>query len=145
MANRTATTPSRLVTFAGAASVLSLLVIVPFQMHQIDCFIAQHLAQLPAPKRPGSNVFFLNPRGGFYLADMIQIDPLLRGPDLLLASRGAPLDAQLMRQNWPDARHIAGGVWGEQWYVAPSVQSGSGEAREKPTMRFDFHESGRPD
>jgi hypothetical protein len=145
MANRTDAARSRLVTFAGAAAVLSLLVIVPFQMHQIEGFIAQHLAQVPAPKRPGGNVFFLNPRGGFYLADMIQIDPLLRGPDLLLASRGAPLDAQLMRQNWPDARHIAGGVWGEQWYVAPSVQSGSGEAREKPTMRFDFHESGRPD
>ncbi len=106
-----------LISFAGAAAVLSFCLIVPFQLWQIERFIAQHLAQLPAPIRPGKNVYFINPRAGFYLADMIQIDPLLRGPDLLLVSRGAGLDAQLIRQNWPNARETAHGLWGRQWTI----------------------------
>jgi len=90
----------RLVSFAGAAAILNLLIVIPFQMHEISEVISQHLAQLPPPKRPGNNVYFIHPQGGFYVADMIQIDPLLRERDLLLASRGAELDSQLIRQNW---------------------------------------------
>jgi hypothetical protein len=147
MARRNSEPTKRLVTFGGAASILSLIIIAPFQMYQIEGFISRHLAQLPSPKRPGGNVFFLNPRGGFYLADMVQNDPLLRGPDLLLASRGAPLDAQLMRQNWPDARPVARGAWGEQWYLSPSDDRGLGESRSgvgsksgPDHMAFDFRE-----
>ena len=97
---------SRLASFAGAAAILNLLVVMPFQMHQINGFISQHLAQLPPPKRPGNNVYFIHPRGGFYVADMVQFDPLLRDPDLMLVSHGAELDAELIRQNWPDAVKI---------------------------------------
>ncbi|MEO7206141.1 MAG: hypothetical protein ABI145_05000, partial [Steroidobacteraceae bacterium] len=34
----------RLISFAGASAILSLLLLIPFQMRQIDQFIAQHLA-----------------------------------------------------------------------------------------------------
>jgi len=114
----------RLVTFAGATAILSLAFIVPLQLVQIEDVISQHLQQLPVPQRPGSNVFFIKPLGGFYMADMIQIDPLLRGPDLLLATRGDSLDAELIRQNWPGAREIARGPWGRQWHIdAPVIGS----------------------
>jgi hypothetical protein len=112
----------RLVSFAGAAAILNLVVVMPFQMHQISEVISQHLAQLPPPKRPGNNVYFIHPRGGFYVADMVQIDPLLRTRDLLLVSHGAELDAQLIRQNWPDAVKIAGGRAADQWYLGPQDQ-----------------------
>ena len=105
----------RLAAFAGAAAVLSLVAIVPLQLHQIHGFIAQQLAQLPAPRRPGHNVWFVHPRAGFYLADMIQIDPLLRGPDLVLVSHGTQLDVEWVRRNRPDAELVAGGGWGQQW------------------------------
>ncbi len=109
----------RLVSFAGAAAVLNLVVVMPFQMHEISEVISQHLAQIPPPKRPGNNVYFIHPRGGFYVADMVQIDPLLRNRDLLLVSRGAYLDAQLIRQNWPSAVKIASGRAADQWYLGP--------------------------
>jgi hypothetical protein len=110
---------SRLLSFAGAAAILNLAIVMPFQLHQISDVIAQHLAQLPPPQRPGNNIYFIHPRGGLYVADMVQIDPLLRDPDLLLVSRGAQLDAQLMRQNWPGAVEIAGGPAADQWYLGP--------------------------
>jgi hypothetical protein len=107
----------RLVSFAGAAAILNLVVVMPFQMHEISEVISQHLAQIPPPIRPGNNVYFIHPRGGFYVADMVQIDPLLRNRDLLLVSRGAYLDTQLIRQNWPSAVKIASGRAADQWYL----------------------------
>jgi hypothetical protein len=52
--------------FAGAAAILSLLLVVPVQLSQVDGFIARHLKQVPAPKRPGNNVYFIQ-SGGFAL------------------------------------------------------------------------------
>lgn len=112
----------RLSAFAGAAAVLSALLIVPLQLSQIDGIISRHLAQVPPPRRPGNNIYFLDPRGGFYLSDMIQIDPLLRAPDLLLASRGAKLDAALLRENWPHAVLVDRNLWLQQWYLGPNDQ-----------------------
>jgi hypothetical protein len=112
----------RLVSFAGAVAILNMLIVMPFQLHQISEVISQHLAQLPPPKRPGNNVYFIHPRGGFYVADMVQIDPLLREPDLLLVSHGAELDTQLIRQNWPSAVKIASQRAADQWYLGPQDQ-----------------------
>ncbi len=112
----------RLVSFAGAAAVLNLVVVMPFQMHQISEVIGQHLAQLPPPQRPGNNVYFIHPRGGFYVADMVQFDPLLRDQDLKLVSHGAALDAELIRQNWPSATKIASQRAADQWYLGAEDQ-----------------------
>lgn len=137
MAREQSATAQRLIAFAGASAVLSLLVIMPLQMRQIDTFIAGQLAQLPPPVRPGRNVFFIKPLAGFYMADLIQIDPLLRDRDLLLVTRGAPLDGQLVRQNWPDARKVASGPWGWQWFIAPPRQGGA-DAADLPFARLSF-------
>jgi hypothetical protein len=109
----------RLVSFAGALAILNLVVVLPFQLHEIDEVISRHLSQLAPPKRPGNNVYFIHPQGGFYVADMVQIDPLLRDPDLLLVSRGRDLDTALVRENWPGAVKIASGRAADQWYLGP--------------------------
>jgi hypothetical protein len=106
-----------LLSFAGASAVLSLVILVPLQLWQIDRFITQHLAMVPAPHRPDGNVFFIDPRGGYYLGDMIQMDPGLRSKDLLLLSRGRELDTELVQQNWPGASRCGGTVWIDQWCV----------------------------
>jgi hypothetical protein len=111
-----------LVSFAGAVAILSLGVLIPLQMYEISEVISQHLAQLPPPKRPGNNVYFIHPRGGFYVADMVQIDPRLRNRDLLLVSHGAELDTQLIRRNWPKALKIASEPAADQWYLGPEDQ-----------------------
>ncbi len=112
----------RLISFAGAAALLSVLVLIPFQMHEISEVISKHLAQLPPPQRPGSNVYFIHPRGDFYAADMVQFDPMLRDRDLYLVSHGAGLDGELIRQNWPGAVWIAGVAAADQWYLGPKEQ-----------------------
>ena len=128
----------RLVSFAGAAAILSLLIIVPFQMSQIEGIITRHIALIPKPKRPGNNVYFIQPGGGLYIADAIQLDPLLRSQDLLLASRGSDLNAELVRQNWPDAVKSGGVPWVEQWYLGPIDQRVSIPAT-RHQKRFVLH------
>lgn len=124
----------RLVSFAGATAVLSLLLLVPLQMSQIDQFIARHLAQLGPPKKPGNNIYIIHPLGGYYLADMIRFDPLLRNRDLLLVSHGAALDSQLIQRNWPDAQRISSNRAADQWYLGAedrrrTILGGKGEMR----------------
>jgi hypothetical protein len=109
-------------SFAGACAILSLVVSVPVQLNDIQQFISQHLMQLGAPKRPGNNVYFIRPRGGFYVADMVQTDPYLRAADLLLVSRGEALDANMVLMNWPSALKVSSGPAYEQWYLGPSDQ-----------------------
>ncbi len=107
----------RLAAFAGAAAVLSLVLVVPYQMTQIGDIIARHSAQLPAPRRPGNNVYFIHDGPGFYLPDLVQIDPTLRGPDLFLFSRGPGLDAALRQENWPDAMLVDRAPGVEEWHL----------------------------
>jgi hypothetical protein len=107
----------RLAAFAGAAAMLSMLILIPFQLLQIDHIISRHSAELPPPKRPGRDVYFVKPLGAFYAADLIQIDPFLRDKDLILVSRGADLDAQLRRQNWPGAVLVDRGFGVEEWNI----------------------------
>lgn len=111
-----------LLSFAGAAAVLNMVLVMPFQLHQISEIISQHLALLPRAQRPGNNVYFIHPPGGFYAADMVQIDPMLRDRDLLLVSRGAELDAQLIQRNWPGAVKLAGVPAADQWHLGPQDQ-----------------------
>ncbi|MGP0087966.1 MAG: hypothetical protein ACLP0B_30760, partial [Steroidobacteraceae bacterium] len=51
--NEKAGASERVTAYAGAAAILSLLILVPFQMRQIDQVVSEHLAQIPTPQRPG--------------------------------------------------------------------------------------------
>jgi hypothetical protein len=129
---RKAESDLRLAPFAGAVCMLSVFLIVPLQMHQMEHFVSRHLAQLPRPHRPGRDIYFISPGGGFYMADMIQVDPLLRTSDLLLVNRGARSDADLVERNWPNAIKIGEGKWGEQWYLSPTDQRGTAALDGRP-------------
>ena len=52
-----------LVTFAGASAVLSLMILVPFQLMQIDDS-SETFIDGACAKRPGGNVYFIDSRGG---------------------------------------------------------------------------------
>ncbi len=112
----------RMASFAAAVSLLSLIVLVPYQAHQMEGFIGDHLAQLPPMKRPGSNVVFVRVDRGYYQADMIQIDPFLRDRDLLLVSHGAVADEKFVRGRWPQARLLSGARPAAQWYLGDADQ-----------------------
>ncbi len=113
----------RLTAFAGYAALLNLLLVVPYQMTQIDAVIARHSAQLPKARKPGNDIYFVRAAlGGFYLGDLVQMDPLLRADDLILFSAGPELDAELRRQNWPTATLVDRGLGVEEWNIVPSKQ-----------------------
>jgi hypothetical protein len=132
----------RLAAFAGAAAILNLVLVVPLQMAQIDRIITRHSAQLPPPRRPGNNVYFVRD-GGFYRADLIQSDPLLRADDLILFSAGDVLDAELVRQNWPSAVLVERGLGVEEWNLGPKDQRQV--SKDLPGIkRFVFSYSGQP-
>jgi hypothetical protein len=116
----------RLISFAGAIAILNLAVVVPFQMSQIEHFVSAHLAQLGPPRRPGNNIYFIHPGGGFYVADMVQIDPLAAEADLILVSRGTELDSRMVLQNWPSAIKLPGARAYDQWYLGPEDQRREG-------------------
>jgi hypothetical protein len=127
----------RLAAFAGAAAILNLILVLPVQMMQIDDIITRHSAQLPKPRRPGNNIYFVSVPGGFYLADLVQADPLLRDEDLVLFSGGPALDAELRRQNWPAAVLVQRGPGVEQWNLGPQDQRHM--SRDVPGIRrFEF-------
>lgn len=107
----------RLAAFAGAAALLNLVLVIPVQFFHMRVLIDTHSAQLPPAQRPGRNVYILQPYEGFYLGDLVQTDPFLRNEDLVLLSRDPKLDAELIRQNWPQARHIANKTGVEQWQI----------------------------
>jgi hypothetical protein len=111
----------RLAAFAGAAAILNLVLVVPVQMMQVNDIITRHSAQLPPPRRPGNNVYLVSD-GGFYRADLVQSDPLLRDNDLILFSRGDVLDAELMRQNWTAAVLVERRLGVEEWNLGPKDQ-----------------------
>jgi hypothetical protein len=112
----------RLAAFAGAAAILNLMLVLPVQMMQMDGIITRHSAQLPKPRRPGNNIYFVRVSGGFYLADLVQTDPLLRDQDLVLFSGGPVRDAELRRQNWPAAVLVQRGSGVEEWNLGPQDQ-----------------------
>jgi hypothetical protein len=135
----------RLACFAGAAAVLGLLAVVPFQLMQVDEVIARQWTQIPPPQRPGNNVYFIHPGRGFFVADMVQFDPLLRNQDLMLVSRGAQLDQELIRQNWPDAVEAGGSAAADHWYLGPRDQRQSTPGtRDQPHFIFNFDAANRP-
>jgi hypothetical protein len=126
----------RLAAFAGAAALLNLVLVVPVQLMQINDVITNHSAQLPTPRRPGNNVYFIRD-GGFYLADLVQSDPLLRADDLFLFSAGPARDAELRRQNWPTAVLVGEAPGVEEWNLGPADQRQS--SKDPPSIkRFSF-------
>lgn len=110
-----ATIQQRLLAYAGALAALSLALLVPLQLWQMNAIIGLQLQQLQPPMRPGNNVYFLDGMRGFYVLDMVQIDPQLRGQDLILASRGEAVDTALIQLNWPDAVRVSRSNQAVQW------------------------------
>jgi hypothetical protein len=96
--------------------------VIPVQLIQIDRMITRHSAELPKARRPGNNVYFVRSPSAFYIADLIQIDPLLRTKDIILFSRGPELDAELRRQNWPTAVLADRGFGVEEWNLGATDQ-----------------------
>jgi len=101
------------------ALVLSLLIANGQRLVQMEAFIARHLAQVPplvrAPVSGARELVFVNPAAGAYLEDMVQNDPFLRSPRIVMTTQGPEAPAELVQRRFPGYARAAHGPWGELW------------------------------
>lgn len=101
------------------AAMLSLLLANGLRLSQVDSFITQHRHQVPPLARaaePGrAEIVFVDTGKGSYVRDLVQNDPLLRGPRIVMVYPGRVEAANLMARRFPRYRKSAEGEWGELW------------------------------
>lgn len=98
---------SPLRTFAVLATGTSLALANPLRAYQIRSFIDHHLAQLPPITRSHRQLMVLDLASGYYVGDLLQNDPFLRGTLVRVQSRGAAADRELIQRHFPGARLTA--------------------------------------
>lgn len=97
--------------------ILSLLLANALRLVQVEGFIGRHLAQVPPLTRTAAahEVIFVDTRNGFYSVDLIQNDPFLRAPRIVMVKRTAESVDAMMAARFPGHARSAAGPWGEQW------------------------------
>lgn len=104
---------------AGWAALLSLVLATALRTTQVESFVERHLTQVPpytqAVPEGQREVLFVQPRQGFYAIDLIQNDPFLRHPRIVLAMETPQRAADLMATHFPGFARAAAGPWGELW------------------------------
>jgi hypothetical protein len=106
------------------STLLSLLLANGLRLAQVDAFIARQRQQVPPLARavePGRmEIVFVNTGNGSYVRDLVQNDPWLRGPRIVMVYPGRAEAANLMADRFPRYRKSADGAWGELW-TAPRI------------------------
>jgi hypothetical protein len=120
----------RLAPYVGAASLLSLVVLVPYFGFRVQAFMSSHLAQVPQAEAGEARVVIINPVMQYYAQDLAQNDPFLRGPVIRMVSRGRKADERMIERQFPElvllSKSYKGTVWG---WPAPSVSGSESGSR----------------
>jgi hypothetical protein len=90
-----------------AAALLAIPAANTLRAAQVGSFIAAHRARLPPLPAKGRYVCFLSLAGGAHRVDLLQNDPFLRDPVILLASAGFSSDAALVARHFPQAALVS--------------------------------------
>jgi len=107
-----------LISFVVAISLLTLVVGVGLRAVQIDGYMRDHLAQLPAYGGKEPRVVVIDPRTTVYGGDLVQNDPFLRGDVvrmLLLNPAVVPAAVGFLH---PDFHRVYADRHGEVWSAA---------------------------
>ncbi|OGI40855.1 MAG: hypothetical protein A2V91_00720 [Candidatus Muproteobacteria bacterium RBG_16_64_10] len=101
------------------AILISLVAGNAQRLVQAEAFIGRHLSQVPplarAPEPGRRELVFVNPAAGSYLLDIVQNDPFLRAPRIVMLLPGPESTAELVRLRFPGYILTAQGEWGELW------------------------------
>jgi hypothetical protein len=113
-------------TMAAWAVVLSLVLANGLRLIQVDSYIVHHRAQVPPLALPADparqEVLFIDIARGFYTHDMVQNDPYLRGPRIIMVGGGGAGQSELMAKRFPGYVLTARGGWGELWSRPPGAR-----------------------
>jgi hypothetical protein len=104
---------------AAWVAVLSLALANALRLAQADAFVERHVSQVPPllapPARGLAEVVFVDIEAGFYTRDLVQNDPFLRSPRIVMVYPGALAAEALMASRFPQYRRDEQGKWGERW------------------------------
>jgi hypothetical protein len=104
--------------FAIHCAVIFLVVGVGQRALQMREFIGDHLAQQPAYQGTEPRVVFIDPRNSFYGYDLLQNDPFLRSPRVVMLYRTPEENAALVARLKPGFHRVYADDWGEVYSAA---------------------------
>jgi len=108
-----------LLTRIGIAATAYFLLAFPLRLWQVNNHMREHLAQLPTiEKGARAEIVLLTlSRGGYYVVDLVQNDPWMRGHRIVLLSQGPEKDAEMLRRHFPNCKMISRPPWGSSCAV----------------------------
>lgn len=100
-------------------AALSLVLANGLRLVQVQGFVGQFLGQVPPllrkadPARP--EALFIDIAHGFYTRDLVQNDPFMRGPRIVMRMGPPAAVEAFMARRFPDYRKVREGPWGQLW------------------------------
>jgi hypothetical protein len=108
--------------FIGATALLSLVLCTGLRFYQVHQFVGQHLSQLPVLEEGKRYVCILNTKNGFYVEDLIQNDPFLGDPVIILKSLNHKEDQKMMNTIFPKAKLVSKSESVNVWEIPETVK-----------------------
>ncbi|CAN0621882.1 conserved membrane protein of unknown function [Burkholderia multivorans] len=102
---------------AGALVFCSLLILVPWQLRDVERHIGAQLARIPESPSDGRSIAFLSVDRSMFLVDLVQNDPFLRNRSIRMVSGGAESDRKFLRDAHISANPLPAGEYGQVWLV----------------------------
>jgi hypothetical protein len=101
--------------YLHATALCSLVVLTGYFAWQVHGFIARHLAQLPHAASGVPRVVIVDAAWGYYAYDLVQNDPFLRSPVVMMISHGREQDQQALARHYPGLVKLGGDYRGSVW------------------------------
>lgn len=92
-----------LAALAATLAVLSLVLLNPLRLYQVDAWMKGHLAQRPRLEPGQTQVCFIRVHEGYYMVDLVQNDPFLRQQTLFVKSPDIAFERPFIERHFPQA------------------------------------------
>jgi hypothetical protein len=93
----------------------SLVLCNALRLHQVRTFIDAQLSQIPQAPPARREIVMVRINRGYYTMDLVQNDPFLRSPRLMLFSMGEGDETAFLRRHFPAARKVAENETASVW------------------------------
>ena len=111
--------------YMHGVALASLLILVPYFTWQVGAFMRDHLAQFPVAETGVPRVVIVTRGFGYYQQDLVQNDPFLRDPVVVMLSRGRTEDEHMMARYFPGLVKLSSDHRGSVWGYSKSDEGGS--------------------
>ncbi|WP_313064876.1 hypothetical protein [Paraburkholderia sp. LEh10] len=102
---------------AGSLIICSLLILVPWQLRNIEHHIGTQLARLPDVPSDTRSIVFVSVNRSFFLTDLVQNDPYLRNRSIRMIGSGEREDEEFLRKAHIVAVPLPATDAGQVWVI----------------------------